>query len=343
VTTSAPTIDGGRGTAAEVVEARFAAIGTTAVVLVTDAAVAATAEAMLRAALAALDQACSRFRSDSEIVALQRSAGSVVTVSPLLAEILDTALRAAELTDGLVDPTVGAAMAAIGYDRDFAALPADGPAVVATPAPGWWRIGWNPMRREVLLPRGIALDVGATAKALAADRAAGRIAKALRCGVLVSLGGDLAVAGPVPPGGWRVGVGDDHTLPAAVGGHVVAIVSGGLATSGTARRRWRRAGALAHHIVDPRTGAPAAGGWRTVSVAAASCVDANSASTASVVLGAATPGWLAERGLPARLVADDGAVRTVSGWPTAAPGGAGITSGPAGAGIADPSAGSGVE
>ena len=308
---------------ADVSEVRFSAIGTTAVLLVTSPAAAAAAEATLRAELADLDRACSRFRADSEIQGLVRTAGSSVRVSPLLADILDTALRAARLTDGVVDPTVGNAMVSQGYDRDFAALESDGPAIVAVPAPGWWRIGWDPRSREVLLPRGIGLDVGATAKALAADRAAERIAEELDCGVLVSLGGDLAVAGVAPQGGWRVLVGDDHTRPDPDGGHGVAIVSGGLATSGTARRQWRRGAVRVHHIVDPRTGACAAGGWRTVSVAAASCVDANIASTASVVLGAAATGWLTERGLPARLVTDDGQVRTVAGWPTAAPAGMG--------------------
>jgi thiamine biosynthesis lipoprotein len=305
--------------ATEVAEVRFSAIGTTAVLLVTAAAAAAAAAAMLRADLAELDRACSRFRADSEIRGLQHTAGSPVRVSPLLADILDTALRAAQLTDGVVDPTVGTAMVSLGYDRDFAALDAlemERPAVVAAPAPGWWRIGWDPRSREILLPYGIALDVGATAKALAADRAAARIAGALGCGVLVSLGGDLAVAGLPPQGGWRVLVGDDHTRPDPDGGHGVSIVSGGLATSGTARRQWSRGGVRMHHIVDPRTGACAAGGWRTVSVAAASCVDANIASTASVVLGATATGWLTERGLPARLVTNDGEVHTVAGWPT---------------------------
>jgi thiamine biosynthesis lipoprotein len=306
-----------------VAEVRFSAIGSTAVLVVTAPAAAVAAEAMLRIELAELDRACSRFRADSEIRELERTAGSPVRVSPLLAEVVGTALRAAQLTDGMVDPTVGAAMASLGYDRDFAALDVDGPAVVAAPAPGWWRIGWDPRSREIVLPRGLSLDVGATAKALAADRAAARIAEEMGCGVLVSLGGDLAVAGPPPQGGWRVLIGDDHTHPDPDGDHGVTVESGGLATSGTARRRWRRGGATVHHIVDPRTGGPAAGGWRTVSVAAASCVDANTASTASVVLGTAAPGWLAQRGLPARLVTDDGDVCTVAGWPSTTPAGMG--------------------
>jgi thiamine biosynthesis lipoprotein len=306
-----------------VAEVRFSAIGSTAVLVVTAPAAAVAAEAMLRIELTELDRACSRFRADSEIRELERTAGCPVRVSPLLAEVVGTALRAAQLTDGMVDPTVGAAMASLGYDRDFAALDVDGPAVVAAPAPGWWRIGWDPRSREIVLPRGLSLDVGATAKALAADRAAARIAEEMGCGVLVSLGGDLALAGPPPQGGWRVLIGDDHTHPDPDGGHGVTVESGGLATSGTARRRWRRGGATVHHIVDPRTGGPAAGGWRTVSVAAASCVDANTASTASVVLGTAAPGWLAQRGLPARLVTDDGDVCTVAGWPSTTPAGMG--------------------
>ena len=296
-------------------EVRFAIWSTTALALVTDPARARAAEVLLRTGLAELDQVCNRFRADSEIRALERGAGSEVTVGPLLAEVLDVALRAADLSDGLVDPTVGATIRAIGYDRDIAAVPPDGPAVEPVPAPGWWRIGWDRSRRAVLLPRGIALDVGATAKALAADRAAATLATELGCGVLVGLGGDIAVAGPPPSGGWRIQIGDDHARPDPDGGQCVAILSGGLATSGTARRRWRRGGAAMHHIVDPRTGAPTDTGWRTVSVAAGSCVDANTASTAAIVLGTTAPAWLAGRGLPARLAAEDGTVRTVAGWP----------------------------
>jgi thiamine biosynthesis lipoprotein len=296
-------------------EVRFAIWSTTALALVTEPAKARAAEVLLRAGLAELDQVCNRFRADSEIQALEHRAGSEVTVSPLLAEVLEVALRAADLTDGLVDPTVGAAIRAIGYDRDLAAIPPDGPAVEPVPAPGWWRISWDRSRHAVLVPRGVGLDVGATAKALAADRAATILAKELGCGVLVGLGGDIAVAGPPPSGGWRIQVGDDHTRTDPDGGQCVAITSGGLATSGTARRRWRRGGAAMHHIIDPRTGAPAGTGWRTVSVAAGSCVDANTASTAAVVLGATAPAWLAWRGLPARLVAEDGTVCAVADWP----------------------------
>jgi thiamine biosynthesis lipoprotein len=164
----------------------------------------------------------------------------------------------------------------------------------------------------------VHLDLGATAKAWAADRAASRLAGALGCGVLVGLGGDIAVAGPPPPGGWRIRVQDITGRPEdppAGPAAVVAIRDGGLATSSTTARRWRRGGDVLHHILDPRTGLPAAVHWRTVSVAAATCVDANTASTAAIIRGPQALDWLSNLGLPARLVDAAGTVRTVGGWP----------------------------
>lgn len=294
-------------------EIRFAMWGGTMVALVTEPAGAPLAEQLLRDELADFDRACSRFRADSEVGALRATAGSPVRVGPLLAEAVDVAMRAAELTDGLVDPTVGRALVELGYDRDFATLPPDAPAGDPSPAPGWWRLRWDPGTRVLVLPRGVELDLGATAKALAADRAAARIVAELGGGALVNLAGDVSVAGRAPAGGWRIAVGDDHES----GGRetTVGITAGGLATSGTTRRRWGRGGRVRHHIVDPRTGASAAEVWSTVSVAAGSCVDANTAGTAAVVLGAGAPDWLARLGLPARLVAPDGTVRAVAGWP----------------------------
>jgi thiamine biosynthesis lipoprotein len=130
--------------------------------------------------------------------------------------------------------------------------------------------------------------------------------------VLVNLGGDIALAGPAPAGGWAVRVADDHRAPPEAPGQVLALDSGALATSSTTVRRW---GEGAHHIIDPRSGLPACSPWRTVSVAAATCVDANTASTAAVVLGDDAPAWLEANGLPARLVDDAGEARAVAGWP----------------------------
>ncbi|WP_086850803.1 FAD:protein FMN transferase [Amycolatopsis kentuckyensis] len=337
----------------------FPALGTTAELIVTDPTRLGDAVAVLREELAAIDAACSRFRVDSEISRLHAAAGHQVRVGPVLAEALAVALRAARLTGGLVDPTVGAAVRALGYDRDFALVAGERHAggigvagerhpdaigvagdrhpggigvagdrhpggigvagdrhTATVPAPGWHRILFDPVHRLVVLPRGVHLDLGATAKALAADRAARRIHATLGCGALVNLGGDLRAAGPPPAGGWQIALGDDHatavTRPAAT---VALHRDGALATSGTARRRWRHGGRTVHHIVDPRTGDLPEARWRTVTVAAKSTVDANTASTAAIVLGGEAPGWLERRNLPARLAGVDGDVVTTPGWP----------------------------
>ncbi|MGW4394164.1 FAD:protein FMN transferase [Amycolatopsis nivea] len=300
---------------------RFRALGTTAELVVTDPDRLPRATDLLRTRLCAVDETCSRFRADSEIAELHRHAGSPVRVSPLLAEALQVALRAAEATGGLVDPTVGQAVCDLGYDRDFAAIARDlaAPAKPAGEAPGWWRITADWPRREVVVPRGVRLDLGATAKAWAADHASTALARELGCGVLVGLGGDVAVAGRAPAGGWPVVIGDDHAAADPLRDPVIAVASGGLATSSTVCRTWRRAGRTVHHIVDPRTGDIPDPCWRTVTVAAATCADANTASTAAVVLGELAPAWLAERRLPARLVASDGRVVRVAGWPEEVP------------------------
>ena len=300
--------------------------------VVTEPGQVAAARELLEADLLALDLTCSRFRPDSELVAVgnvARSASGPVTlgVSPLLAEAVAVALRAAQLTDGDVDPTVGGALADLGYDRDFAELARGGQpgaaghdtgGVAARVIPGWRSVRVDVGRQRLTVPSGVRLDLGATVKAWAADRAAARIAAALGGGVLVSLGGDTAVAGEPPDGGWRIRVQDRTALPGAPAdgpSQVVTIKDGGLATSSTAARRWRRGGDVLHHILDPRTGLPAAPVWRTVSVAAASCADANTAATAAIIRGRQALPWLTGLRLPARLVAQDGTVHTVNAWP----------------------------
>jgi thiamine biosynthesis lipoprotein len=296
---------------------RFPALGTTVVLVTDDPRGLAPAEMAVRCTLAMVDRACSRFRADSEISWLHERSGRVTTVGPLLAKAVEVAIRAAELTDGLVDPTVGAAVCALGYDRDFAEVKNGDPAPArpAIPAAGWWRLRWDPRSRRLLLPRGVLLDLGATAKALAADLAARAAADAAGCGVLVNLGGDLAAVGDPPTGGWRIAIGDDHVLAETCPATTVTVTAGGLATSSTTRRQWRHGDRIVHHLVDPRTGDVVTPVWRTVSAAAATCVDANTASTAAIVLGAQAPAWLRERKIPARLVGVDGRVLTVGGWP----------------------------
>jgi FAD:protein FMN transferase len=277
------------------------------------------ARAIIDAELADIDLACSRFREDSELSRLNRADGAATRVSALLAEALEVALRAARLTDGDVDPTCGRALIELGYDRDFAQISPASTGTFPTPAPvpGWRRIGYEPLLRLVHLPQGVLLDLGATGKAWAADRCAAKAAGKLDCGVLVSLGGDVAAAGPAPAHGWQIRVTDDHAAPGGSPGQTVGIHGGGLATSSTTVRAWPLGAAqrMVHHIVNPATGQPAPSCWRTVSVAAATCVDANTASTAAIIRGQRAPQWLENLALPARLVATDGSVVRTAGWP----------------------------
>jgi thiamine biosynthesis lipoprotein len=294
----------------------FDAIGCTNEVTVLDACAAGAAFEIARTHVAAVDVTCSRFRADSELVELNARGHAVV--SRLLLEAVDVALRAAETTGGAVDPTVGAALRSLGYDRDFDVVVRAGanPSFALVPATGWRSVHVDRERSTIRLRPGTELDLGATAKALAADLIAADVERETGSPVLVSLGGDIAAAGVPPAGGWPVLVTDDHRRGRIRGrGQVVAAADGGLATSSTTVRRWRAGRVELHHIVDPRTGAPAPEMWRTVTVAAPTCVDANVAATAAIVLGGAARAWLEDRGLPARLVRRDGAVRAVGGWP----------------------------
>jgi thiamine biosynthesis lipoprotein len=293
------------------------AIGTTAIVAVTDPATGDVAQRILRDELVAIDRACSRFRSDSELSALHRAGGAPVRVSALLFDAITVACDVARRTDGAVDPTVGVAMEALGYDRDYRELDARAAELdaVAEPAPGWWRIELHARGRTVRIPPGTHLDVGASAKALVADRAAQRIAHGRRGGVLVSIGGDVATAGTAPVGGWAIGIAPDSSTPLEAVDEVVSIETGGIASSSTSVRTWQRGARRLHHIVDPATGDCAAPYWRLVSASGDSCVDANAASTAAVVWGRRAEPKLVALGLPTRLVRHDGQVIVLNGWP----------------------------
>jgi thiamine biosynthesis lipoprotein len=297
------------------------ALGTTAALVCTGDA--ATAREAAEREISAMDTAASRFAPTSGLSRLNRASGRLVGISPMLLEALQLAVRAARLTDGAVDPTLGERLVALGYDRDFdelepvapdtplATLENDG---AHTRSPAWEVIElWTRPPAARLAP-GVQLDLGATAKALAADRAARAAAQAAGGGALLALGGDIATSGDAPETGWAVRVTDDHRDTTGAG-QPVALRGGGLATSSLTTRRWRHAHRSYHHVLDPGTGAPVTPVWRTVTVAAATCADANIASTAALVLGARAPAWLEARGLPARLVAVDGSVHAQGGWP----------------------------
>jgi thiamine biosynthesis lipoprotein len=255
----------------------------------------------------------------------QTGGGRPVAVSPLLFDALEAACVVAVQTAGTVDPTIGSALVDLGYDRDFDQIEFGGatPGARPRPAPGWWQVEMDPGARTVAVPVGVHLDLGATAKALAADRSARRIARVLGGGALVNLGGDVAVSGACPPVGWGVGIAPRCTAPTDAVGPVVAVSAGGLATSGTTARSWVRDGRTVHHIVDPWTGEEARPVWSYVSVMAPSCVEANAWSTAAVVWGDDAAGNLAGLGVTARMVDAHGAVVHVGGWPVEAPAGTG--------------------
>ena len=180
---------------------------------------------------------------------------------------------------------------------------------------GWRTVRLDPESKTVMIPAGVSLDLGATAKAWAADRAAAAALGAGADGVLVAIGGDIALAGEPPAGGWTVRVAEDHRAQPDAPGQTITLNGGGLATSSTTVRRWIRGGTQMHHIIDPATGRPAQSPWRTASVAAGSCADANIAATAALVRPSGAPEWLRVQRLPARLVALDGEVLCLAGWP----------------------------
>jgi FAD:protein FMN transferase len=296
----------------------FRALGTTATVVVPDSSDADIAEQLLREEVEAIDRACSRFRPDSELAHLHAHAGRTIKVSSLLFEALDVAYSVAERTHGAVDPTVGQAMSALGYDRDFEQIEAR-PIERADlrPAPGFRHLHLDRKRRTARIPHGVRLDLGSSGKAFLADRAAAHVVDELGSGALVSIGGDVAVAGEPPPEGWAIGIAFDSSAQAEDVDQVVAIHRGGLASSSTEVRTWQMGCDGVHHIIDPATGRSSIPYWRLVSAAGASCVDANALSTAAVVWGGQAVERLRPFDQAVRLLRHDGEVFTLGGWPEA--------------------------
>jgi FAD:protein FMN transferase len=295
------------------------ALGTHATVLVQEPGHIDLAERLLVDELNLIDRTLSRFRDDSELHMLHANAGHPVGVSELLYHAIDVACEVAKWTHGAVDPTVGTAIAALGYDRDLSDLVSRSAqsADVLGPVPGYLHVQLSPVDRTIRIPRGVRLDLGSSGKALAADGAANRIAEELGAGVLVSLGGDVAVAGVPPEGGWAVGIAVESKTPADEVDQVIAISHGGVASSSPGVRTWFSGDRRVHHIIDPRTGDCAGPYWTLVSACGVNCVEANAITTSSIVWGAAALELLSSFTQATRLVRHDGQVFYLNGWPEA--------------------------
>jgi len=301
--------------AAPTTHARFDAFGTYGFLAVRRADALADAVAVAERVVADIDATCSRFRDDSDLTRANRHPGRWVDVDPLLVAAVEVACEAAERTGGLVSPLLGRPLVQLGYDRDFGELAAatgvvDLPWVDVPDLDAWRDVGVDRAGR-LRIPAGTALDLGSTGKAWAADLVATGIERELGAAAVVSLGGDVRVA--VPDGRpWAVTVSEFPGSAPATG---IGLESGGLATSSTQVRRWSQAGVARHHLLDPRTGRPAPEIWRTVTATGPTCVAANTASTAAVILGGEAQAWLGQHGVTARLVAADGAPSYQGGWP----------------------------
>jgi thiamine biosynthesis lipoprotein len=297
---------------------RLEAFGSYLFLAVRRSAALRPASRLVRTVVADVDATCSRFRADSDLSSANAAAGRWVQVDPLLVAGVEIACAAAEATDGLVNPLLGRTLVQLGYDRDFRRLeqpvatvhPGDPAGAEPPPLHAWREIRTN-RSGAIRVPLGTALDLGSTGKAWAADLIATAIEEELGEATLVSLGGDLRVAAP-DGGPWQVAISEEPEAPVE---QLVTVVEGGLATSSTRVRRWSHHGTVRHHLLDPRTGAPTRSRWRTVTATGPSCVAANTAATAAVVLGDDAPAWLIEHGVTARLVGRAGELRTTGGWP----------------------------
>lgn len=245
------------------------------------------------------DETFSRFRRDSELSRVNASTSNVVSVSPAFAEMVAIALRAAASTGGLVDPTLGEAIEAAGYDREFGRL-GPSPSPPRPAAPGRWR-AVRASECALSRPIGVRLDLNGVVKSKTVDDALELVSG----DGFVSAGGDIAARGAL-----------DVALP---GGDAVRLVAGGLATSGSAKRRWLRGGAWQHHLIDPRTGAPAQTPWVEVTTCSATCLQSDVAAKAAFILGHAGPAFLDERGLAGRFLGHFGEIVCTRRWPSSVP------------------------
>lgn len=307
----------GRATSSSV---RWNTLGTYGFLATDDPSLLDEAHRVALGVLADVDRTCSRFRDDSDLSRANANPGTWVAVDPLLVAAVRVAVDAAEATAGLVDPCLGRSLVWLGYDADLAVVQERSAAAPRTPPPPPRQQAWREIRVDpdgaIRIPADCALDLGATAKAWASDFVAGTIVERLGCHLIISLGGDIRIDGPpdIEHPGWPVSVTErpDDTD----GAEQIWLSAGGLATSSTRARRWRNSEQQCHHLLDPRTHRPTTEFLRTATATGPSCVAANTATTAALVLGEDAAAWLSRRSVSARLVTRDGAVTRVGKWPS---------------------------
>ncbi|MGI8826737.1 MAG: FAD:protein FMN transferase [Chloroflexota bacterium] len=261
-----------------------------------------------------VEKSLSRFLPESELFALNQSSGNPVQVSPLLFGAVSLAVRAAEETNGVFDPTILSALEHAGYDRSFehvgAGSGAPRPPHRTARLPDYRAVRCHPETRTIQLLDGQRLDLGGIGKGIAVDLAIAETSFLReRC---IAAGGDVAVRGTAGPDAeWTVALEDTG----AAGSQSIALRDAAVASSTTLRRRWQRAGEERHHLIDHRTGRPSSSAFRTVTVVAASCVEADVAAKTALLLGEQGMDFLEGKGLHGMAVRHDGSTIATREWP----------------------------
>jgi thiamine biosynthesis lipoprotein len=264
-----------------------------------------------------LERCWSRFLPDSDISRLNNAGGSPLRVDPATVVLLRAMVEGWRATAGAFDPTLLAPLVGLGYAASW-----HDPAAVtslpsgASPRSNLDELLFDAGRNAAVAPTGLCLDPGGIGKGLAADLVVGRLLDAGADGASVSIGGDVCVRGAAPqPGGWLVGVADPNDDSAEVG--QLAMTAGGVATSGTFRRRWQASdGELVHHLLDPGTGRPTHHQREIVAVTviAGSAAWAEVWTKAAMVRGGAVLPALDQLGLGAQLTYADTTTETNRAW-----------------------------
>jgi thiamine biosynthesis lipoprotein len=284
-----------------------------------EGAPAAAALEEVEGLFAGVEACASRFRPESELSRLNRSAGRQFAASPVLYALVEAALRGAAETEGAFDPTLLDALERAGYDRSFDQLPderpapseGDSPALPVAGAADWRMIRLDPEGRTITLPPGCRIDLGGIGKGWTVDEACARLRGGGFRDFALDAGGDLYAAGRQGDGEpWTVGVADPDRPEQDLA--VLAVDGRAVATSTTARRRWRIEGEARHHLIDPRTRRPAASGIVSATVVAESVARAEVLAKAALILGPEEGRALLERrGVAGLLVLDTGGLVSV--------------------------------